>query len=139
MDWDRHGETVVVTKRYTTTVRGQTPPDLDSKIAEAHSIAAGLDYPGVGPAHAELYESGRATYHAVGDDEALAAFEMLARAEGILPALESRHAVALVMRMSEQLAPDDGVIVINLSGRGDKDLHTVLEKRQVQVQAPAPR
>lgn len=113
--------------------------DEDGQIAEAHSIAAGLDYPGVGPAHAKLHESGRATYHAVSDDEALAAFEMLARAEGILPALESSHAVALVTRMSEQLAPDDGVIVINLSGRGDKDLHTVLEKRQVQVQAPAPR
>lgn len=109
--------------------------DDDGQIAEAHSIAAGLDYPGVGPVHAELHESGRATYHAVNDDDALAAFETLAKAEGILPALESSHAVALVLGKSKQLAPDDGVIVINLSGRGDKDLHTVLEKRQVRAPA----
>lgn len=99
--------------------------DEDGQIAEAHSIAAGLDYPGVGPIHARLHESGRAQYTPVRDDEALSAFHLLAREEGILPALESAHAVALTLKVADEF-PRGAVIVINLSGRGDKDLHTVL-------------
>ncbi|MCG3130377.1 MAG: Tryptophan synthase beta chain [Phycisphaerae bacterium] len=99
--------------------------DDDGQIAEAHSIAAGLDYPGVGPIHARLHESGRARYVPVRDDEALSAFHLLAREEGILPALESAHAVALALNIADEF-PRNAVIVINLSGRGDKDLHTVL-------------
>jgi len=99
--------------------------DADGQIAEAHSIAAGLDYPGVGPKHAELLESRRARYVPVRDDEALQAFHYLAREEGILPALESSHAVALALKLAGEY-PQNAVILINLSGRGDKDLHTVM-------------
>ncbi len=98
--------------------------DEDGQIIETHSISAGLDYPGVGPEHAWLKDSGRATYVAINDDEALAAFHNLTRTEGIMPALESSHALAYV----DKLAPDmsrDEIIVINLSGRGDKDIQTV--------------
>ncbi len=99
--------------------------DDDGQIAEAHSVAAGLDYPGVGPIHAELRDSGRATYKPVLDDDALAAFQTLSRLEGIIPALESSHAVALAMESAADL-PDDALLLINISGRGDKDLHTVI-------------
>jgi tryptophan synthase beta chain len=98
--------------------------DEDGQIIETHSVSAGLDYPGVGPEHAWLKDSGRATYVAINDDEALAAFHNLTRTEGIMPALESSHALAYV----DKLAPDmsrDEIIVINLSGRGDKDIQTV--------------
>ncbi len=98
--------------------------DEDGQIIETHSISAGLDYPGVGPEHAWLKDSGRATYVAINDDEALAAFHNLTRTQGIMPALESSHALAYV----DKLAPDmsrDEIIVINLSGRGDKDIQTV--------------
>lgn len=99
--------------------------DSDGQIAEAHSIAAGLDYPGVGPEHAQLWESGRARYYPVRDDEALSAFHLLAGEEGIIPALESAHAVALAMKIAGDF-PEDSVLLVNLSGRGDKDLHTVM-------------
>jgi len=98
--------------------------DEDGQIVEAHSIAAGLDYPGVGPEHAYLKVTGRAQYHAITDAEALAAFQLLCRTEGIIPALESAHAIALAVRLAKE-RPRDQVIVVNLSGRGDKDMHTV--------------
>lgn len=99
--------------------------DEHGQIRESHSVSAGLDYPGVGPEHAHLAETGRATYAPVTDAEALDAFRWLCRREGILPALESSHAVALALRMRGSFAPDAS-IVINLSGRGDKDLDHVL-------------
>jgi tryptophan synthase beta chain len=99
--------------------------DEDGQIAATHSISAGLDYPAVGPEHAYLRELGRASYTTASDEQALAAFQSLARAEGILPALESAHAVAEAIRLAPQLPP--GVILlVNLSGRGDKDLDTVI-------------
>lgn len=99
--------------------------DEDGQILEAHSVSAGLDYPAVGPEHAWLKDSGRAEYVAATDDEALRAFRWMARHEGILPALESSHAVAHALRMAGQLSPDD-LLVVNLSGRGDKDLEHAL-------------
>jgi tryptophan synthase beta chain len=98
--------------------------DADGQILETHSISAGLDYPGVGPEHAWLKDSGRATYVSVTDDEALAAFHTLCRTEGIIPALESSHAVAHAIKMAPGL-PKDRILLVNLSGRGDKDMHTV--------------
>lgn len=98
--------------------------DEKGQILEAHSISAGLDYPGVGPEHAYLKETGRVEYTAVTDREALQAFQILARTEGILPALESAHAVAKGVELARQMRPDE-IVVINLSGRGDKDVHTV--------------
>ena len=100
--------------------------DEDGQIAETHSISAGLDYPGVGPEHAYLKDIGRATYDAVTDEQALAAFRILTEVEGIMPALESSHAVAWVIQQSNQLA-SDSIIIVNLSGRGDKDIMTVAE------------
>lgn len=94
------------------------------QIAHAHSISAGLDYPGVGPEHAWLKESGRAEYVSVTDDEAMEAFQVLTREEGIMPALESAHAIAQVIKLAPTLAKDK-TIVVCLSGRGDKDIHTV--------------
>jgi len=97
--------------------------DDDGNILPTSSIAAGLDYPAIGPEHAHLEELGRVTYVAVSDQEALAAFHLLARTEGIIPALESAHAVAWAARMAPSM-PSDGIIVVNLSGRGDKDVDT---------------
>jgi tryptophan synthase beta chain len=98
--------------------------DDDGQISEAHSISAGLDYPGVGPEHSYLRDSGRAKYLAATDREALAACRLLARCEGIIPALESAHAVAGLPRVAEQL-PDGASVIINISGRGDKDMGTI--------------
>ena len=98
--------------------------DADGQIIETHSISAGLDYPGVGPEHAWLKDSGRAEYVAITDAEALAAFHELTRTEGIIPALESSHALAYVRKLAPTL-DRDGIIIANLSGRGDKDIHTV--------------
>jgi tryptophan synthase beta chain len=98
--------------------------DADGQIMETHSISAGLDYPGVGPEHAWLADSGRAEYVAVTDDEALKAFHALCRMEGIIPALESSHAVAYAMKLAPTMAKDR-ILLVNLSGRGDKDMHTV--------------
>jgi tryptophan synthase beta chain len=98
--------------------------DADGQIQETHSISAGLDYPGVGPEHAWLMENKRAEYVAVTDDEALAAFHELCRLEGIIPALESSHALAYAARLAPTL-PRDAILLVNLSGRGDKDMHTV--------------
>jgi len=98
--------------------------DADGQIIETHSISAGLDYPGVGPEHAWLKDTGRAEYVAITDDEALAAFHTLTRLEGIIPALESSHALAYASKLAPTL-PRDQVLVVNLSGRGDKDIPTV--------------
>lgn len=100
--------------------------DEDGQILDTHSISAGLDYPGVGPEHAWLMETGRAEYVTASDEEALSAFMELSRTEGIIPALESSHALAYAMKLAEQLDRDD-VIVVNLSGRGDKDMGIVME------------
>ncbi len=98
--------------------------DADGQITETHSISAGLDYPGVGPEHAWLKDTGRVQYVAITDEEALTAFHDLTRLEGILPALESSHALAFCKKLAPTLTPDK-VIIVNLSGRGDKDIHTV--------------
>ncbi|MEY3974046.1 MAG: tryptophan synthase beta chain [Pseudomonadota bacterium] len=98
--------------------------DEDGQIIETHSVSAGLDYPGVGPEHAWLKDSGRAEYVAATDDEALEAFHLMCRTEGIIPALESSHAVAHALKLAPTMGKDQ-VILVNLSGRGDKDLNTV--------------
>jgi tryptophan synthase beta chain len=101
--------------------------DEDGQTVESHSISAGLDYPGVGPEHAWLHDTGRATYEPVTDAEAMTAFQLLCRTEGIIPAIESAHAVAGAVRIIPELSEELGrppTIVVNLSGRGDKDVHT---------------
>ena len=105
--------------------------DADGQIIETHSISAGLDYPGVGPEHAWLKDSGRAQYVAITDDEALAAFHTLTRIEGIMPALESSHAIAYARKLAPELGKDK-CMVINLSGRGDKDVHTIAAREGMQ-------
>jgi tryptophan synthase beta chain len=100
--------------------------DPDGQIKEAHSIAAGLDYPSVGPEHAYLKSTGRVQYEAISDKEALAAFNELSSTEGIIPALESAHAVAYAKKLAGTV-PNDTRILINLSGRGDKDLAEVMK------------
>ena len=100
--------------------------DENGQIIEGHSISAGLDYPGVGPEHAYLKDTGRAEYESITDKEALEAFHLLTRVEGIIPALESSHAVAYAVKLAKQW-PSEKSIVINLSGRGDKDMQTVAE------------
>ena len=106
--------------------------DAAGQIIETHSISAGLDYPGVGPEHAWLKDIGRATYVSVTDEEALAAFHDLTRTEGIIPALESAHALAYAARLAPTLGRDR-VVVVNLSGRGDKDIHTVAVREGIRV------
>jgi len=101
--------------------------DENGQIIETHSVSAGLDYPGVGPEHAWLKDSARAQYVTITDDEALAAFHKLCRLEGIIPALESSHAVAYAAKLAPTLSKDK-ILLVNLSGRGDKDIHTVAEK-----------
>ncbi|GGQ51584.1 tryptophan synthase subunit beta [Couchioplanes azureus] len=116
--------------------------DSDGQTIESHSISAGLDYPGVGPEHAWLHDTGRAVYEPVTDAEAMAAFQLLCRTEGIIPAIESAHALAGAARIAPRLAEELGrtpTIVVNLSGRGDKDVHTagayfgILDEREVLV------
>ncbi|MGE5754052.1 MAG: pyridoxal-phosphate dependent enzyme, partial [Deltaproteobacteria bacterium] len=102
--------------------------DGDGQIREAHSISAGLDYPGVGPEHAFLKSTGRAEYVAVTDEQALEGFDLLSRYEGILPALESSHAVAYGFRLAGKLGRSQAIIV-NLSGRGDKDVPLIAERK----------
>ncbi|MBJ6980782.1 MULTISPECIES: tryptophan synthase subunit beta [unclassified Luteimonas] len=106
--------------------------DDDGQVIETHSISAGLDYPGVGPEHAFLADTGRAEYVGVTDDEALEAFHLLARTEGILAALESSHAVAQAMKLARSM-PKDAIVLCNLSGRGDKDVHTIAAREGVEV------
>jgi tryptophan synthase beta chain len=106
--------------------------DENGQICETHSISAGLDYPGVGPEHSWLKDSGRAEYVAVNDDEALQAFHDLSRLEGIMPALESSHALAYAARLAPTLDQDQ-LLLVNLSGRGDKDMNTVAERSGLKL------
>ena len=105
--------------------------DENGQIIETHSVSAGLDYPGVGPEHAWLKDSGRAEYVTITDAEALEAFHSLCRLEGIIPALESSHAIAHAVKLAPTL-PRDRILLVNLSGRGDKDMHTVAEKTGIR-------
>lgn len=100
--------------------------DDEGQTIESHSISAGLDYPGVGPEHAWLKDSGRATYHGITDDEAMEAFALLSRTEGIIPAIESSHALAGAIKLGRELGPE-ATILVNLSGRGDKDMGTAMK------------
>ena len=104
----------------------------DGQITEAHSISAGLDYPGIGPEHAFLHEAGRVEYVSITDDEALAAFQQCAKLEGIIPALEPSHALAHVMKLAPQL-PSNHLLVMNMCGRGDKDIFTVADALGVEI------
>jgi tryptophan synthase beta chain len=106
--------------------------DDDGQITETHSVSAGLDYPGVGPEHAFLKDTGRAEYVGVTDDEALAAFHLLAKTEGILAALESSHAIAQAIKLARDM-PKDAIVLCNLSGRGDKDVHTIAAREGMQL------
>jgi tryptophan synthase beta chain len=106
--------------------------DDDGQITETHSVSAGLDYPGVGPEHAFLKDTGRATYLGVDDAEAMAAFHLLARTEGILAALESSHAIALALRLARDMRADQTVLV-NLSGRGDKDVQAIARREGIPL------
>jgi tryptophan synthase beta chain len=106
--------------------------DANGQITETHSISAGLDYPGVGPEHSWLKDKGRAEYVAVTDDEALAAFHDLCLLEGIIPALESSHALAYAAKLAPTMARDR-MLLVNLSGRGDKDIHTVADRSGIKV------
>ena len=128
----------VATGRHAASITGGAPgvlhgartyllQDADGQTLPSHSISAGLDYPAVGPEHAWLHDTGRATYLPVDDDEAMEAFRLLCRTEGILPAIESAHALAGTLQIGPKLAEELGrepVILVNLSGRGDKDVHT---------------
>ena len=105
--------------------------DNDGQIIETHSISAGLDYPGVGPEHSWLKDVGRANYVAVDDEEALSAFHDLTRIEGILPALESSHALAYAKKLAPTMGKDE-IMIVNLSGRGDKDIHTVAAREGIK-------
>ncbi len=105
--------------------------DENGQIVDTHSVSAGLDYPGVGPEHAWLKDTGRATYEVVDDDEALEAFHACCRIEGIIPALESSHALAWAARLAPTL-PKDRIVLVNLSGRGDKDMHTVAQRAGIR-------
>ncbi len=106
--------------------------DEDGQITEAHSISAGLDYPGIGPEHSWLHDIGRVRYEPVTDDEALASFQKLTKLEGIIPALESAHAIAAAERVAPTLGKDK-IIIVNCSGRGDKDIATVAEALEVKL------
>jgi tryptophan synthase beta chain len=106
--------------------------DEQGQIANTHSISAGLDYASIGPEHAALHDSGRVEYTSVSDSEALDAFHLLSKLEGIIPALESAHAVAQAIKIAPQL-PREQIVIVNLSGRGDKDVHTVQESLKSEV------
>ena len=100
--------------------------DANGQVASTHSVSAGLDYASIGPEHAFLHDKNRVEYVSVSDDEALDAFQLLAKTEGIIPALESSHAIAHLVKIAPEL-DEDSIVVVNLSGRGDKDVHTVAE------------
>ena len=133
IDTDRHsaslnlGKTGVLHGNRTLVIQ-----DENGQVQGTHPVSAGLDYPGVGPEHALLKELGLATYEVVNDDEAIRAFHHCCSIEGIIPALESSHAIAYAARVAPQMAKDK-VILVNLSGRGDKDIHTVAEYGNVEL------
>ena len=104
----------------------------DGQILDGHSISAGLDYPGVGPEHSWLRDSGRVEYQPILDEEALEAFQLCTKAEGIIPALESAHAIAYAVKLAPTMA-EDQIIIVNLSGRGDKDVHTVANMMGMEI------
>jgi tryptophan synthase beta chain len=106
--------------------------DADGQISEAHSISAGLDYPGIGPEHSWLHEIGRVTYDSVTDADALDAFQLVCRTEGIIPALEPSHAIAAVVRRAREIA-QDRIVLVNMCGRGDKDIFTVADALKVAL------
>lgn len=106
--------------------------DSNGQTIESHSISAGLDYPGVGPEHAYLYDTGRAEYRAINDDQAMEAFSILSRTEGIIPAIESAHALAGAMQVGKELG-SDAVLLVNLSGRGDKDVATAADYFKIEL------
>ena len=106
--------------------------DSDGQIIETHSISAGLDYPGVGPEHAWLKDSGRASYVAITDTEAMSAFHALTKTEGIMPALESSHALAYTAKLAADMNSEQ-IVIVNLSGRGDKDVHTIAALEGIRV------
>jgi tryptophan synthase beta chain len=112
--------------------------DADGQLQEAHSISAGLDYPGIGPEHAHLRASGRARYLAIDDEQALAGLQLLARTEGIIPALETAHAIAALEGIVAELGPSARILV-NVSGRGDKDMHTVMGRIDAESLAVVER
>src|SRR5690554_5752996 len=135
----------VETERHAASITGGRPgvlhgnrtyllQDDDGQIVEAHSISAGLDYPGIGPEHSWLHDVGRVEYTSAKDDEALAAFHLCCKLEGIIPALESAHALAEVFKRAPKL-PKDHLMVVNLSGRGDKDMQTVMHHFEKQEQS----
>jgi tryptophan synthase beta chain len=106
--------------------------DDEGEIIETHSISAGLDYPGVGPEHAWLKDIGRADYVSITDTEAVAGFHALTRIEGIIPALESSHAIAYTSKLAPTMNQDE-IIIVNLSGRGDKDMHTMALREGIEL------
>jgi tryptophan synthase beta chain len=106
--------------------------DDDGEIIETHSISAGLDYPGVGPEHAWLKDIGRAQYVNITDDEAMEGFHALTRQEGIIPALESSHALAYAIKLAPTMRKDQ-IIIVNLSGRGDKDMQTIMQREGLSL------
>ena len=127
LDTDKHGASL--TKGSAGVLHGMMSyllHDEDGQVTEAHSISAGLDYPGIGPEHSWLHESGRVNYVSVTDKEALDAFQLCSRLEGIIPALEPAHALAHVAKIAPDL-PKDHLIIMNLCGRGDKDVFAVAE------------
>ena len=111
--------------------------DNNGQIIETHSISAGLDYPGVGPEHSWLKDENRVDYVAINDDEALAAFHDLTKTEGIIPALESSHALGYAKKLAKTMSKSQHILV-NLSGRGDKDIHTVAQIEGVQIWEESP-
>ncbi|WP_432662867.1 tryptophan synthase subunit beta [Wukongibacter baidiensis] len=127
VDTDKHAATI--TKGSIGVIHGMMTYLLQDKYGQidpVHSISAGLDYPGIGPEHAYLHSTGKAKYVAITDEEAVNAFKILTQVEGIIPALESSHAIAYLLKLTPKTKKDD-IIVVNLSGRGDKDIHTISE------------
>jgi tryptophan synthase beta chain len=131
------GGSGVASGKHAATITGGTPgvlhgtrtyvlQDANGQTVESHSISAGLDYPGVGPEHAYLHDIGRAEYRAINDDEAMAAFSLLSKTEGIIPAIETAHALAGALIVGRELGPD-AILLINNSGRGDKDVQTAAQ------------
>ncbi|CAB4883919.1 unannotated protein [freshwater metagenome] len=138
----------VETGRHAATITGGSPgvlhgtrsyvlQDENGQTVESHSISAGLDYPGVGPEHAYLHDIGRAEYRAITDKEAMEAFSILSKSEGIIPAIETAHALAGAMKVGKELGPD-AILLINLSGRGDKDVQTAAEYFGIPLDGNAP-